>query len=85
MSTYIIGHDAIDLARMAGIQLHKVPASLEEPPDTSWQIAEAQIAAGEDPDLFMVDPYRMTNETAGDTIHALVGMFKAWHDYRTGL
>jgi hypothetical protein len=79
---YIIGQDAIDIAKLADVQLHKVPCSLEEAPDTSWRAAEEQVAAGEDIDLFMIDPYRLTQESAGHIIHALVGVFKAWHDFR---
>lgn len=79
---YVSGKDAIDLARMSGVQLYRVPAAIDEPPDTSWDTADAAVAAGEDPDLFFIDLDRLCNNDAGTIILSLIGAFKAWHDFR---
>jgi hypothetical protein len=77
---YLCGADAVDVARMAGVQLYRVPACIDEPPDTSWATADAAIAAGEDPGLFFIDLDRLKPEDAGTIILSLIGIFKAWHD-----
>lgn len=77
---YLSGRDAIDVAKMSGVQLYRAPCSIEEAPDTAWQTAEAAIAAGADPEEFFLDLDRLAPRDSGSIILSLVGMFKAWHD-----
>lgn len=81
---YLSGNDAIDIARMSGIQMCRVPCKIGDPPDSSWQVAEEAIADGEDPEMFFLDLDHISSDDAGAAILALVGMFKAWHDARGG-
>lgn len=78
---YVSGADAIDLARMSGLQLNRVPCKVDDVPDTSWEVADKLIAEGVDPEEFFMDLDRLTVEQAGHVILCLVGMSKALHDY----
>lgn len=78
---YITGRDAVDLAMLSGVLLRKAPCHAADPADTSWQAAEISLSMGEDPGLFYIDLDNLTSQEAGDLILALVGVFKAIHDF----
>ena len=80
MNGPICGQDAIDLAKMSGVQLCRVPCKVGDPPDTSWQAAEEAIADGDDIDYFFLDLDNITPDDAGKIILAMTGMFRAWTD-----
>lgn len=80
MNGPICGQDAIDLAKMSGVQLCRVPCKVGDPPDTSWQAAEEAIADGDDIDYFFIDLDNICSDDAGKIILALTGMFRAWDD-----
>lgn len=76
---FIVGQDALDIAMMTGLQLHRGETRHNSTPDTAWVTAQALIVAGGATALdFYIDPYALTNVQAGDTIHHLIGLFKAW-------
>ena len=78
---YITGMDAIDIAKLAGLQLHKVPSRSEEEPDTFWRTAEYNITSGlAKPDDYYIDLMRLSPGDSRDIILSLIGMWKASKD-----
>ena len=77
---YLSGSDALDIARMSGIQLCRVPCKIGDPPDTSWQTAEEAIADGDDPINYFLDLDHISSDDAGKAILALTGAFRAFVD-----
>ncbi len=80
MSNYLIGEDAVDLARITGLDLFRMPYGVNDKADTGWKVADDLIAKGEATvDDFLFDLDRLSNEHASHTILSLVGFLKAWH------
>lgn len=78
---YITGTDAIDIAKLAGVQLHKGPARITDEADTSWSNAESQLESGlAKPDDFYIDTMRLSPSDSSDIILSLIGMWKASKD-----
>lgn len=80
-SQYVTGSDAIDIARLTGIQLHRQPARIGAEPDTDWKTAEFLVSAGATPDDFFIDLTRLNAKESADIILSLMGMWKAVRDY----
>ncbi len=81
MNGLLTGTDAIDVARMSGVQLHRAPAHAGDTPDTSWVAAEAAIKAGDaELDDFYIDLDFLPTGDAGTIILCLIAVQKAWHD-----
>lgn len=78
---YITGVDAIDVARLTELELHRGASRISDRPDTSWQQADALVASGTDPDEFYIDINRLSKLEAANVILSLIGAFQAWHDY----
>lgn len=73
---YIVGTDAIDIARITGVQLHRAPCRTTDAADTSWQVADLAIQEGADPAEFFMDPSRLCNSDASTVIHGLAGFIR---------
>ena len=79
---YLSGADAIDVARLTGLQLHRNPAKAGVAPDTDWRTADFLVMAGASPDEFFIDLGRLSPADSADIILSLIGMWKASHDLR---
>ncbi len=83
MNGFITGTDAIDIAKMAGVQLCRAPCRNGEPPDTSWEAAELSMRLGDSVvDDYSIDLDSLPTEDAGNIILCLIAMYKAVFDYR---
>lgn len=81
---FLVGRDAIDLAKVSELQLNRSPCSATSKPDTGWEAAEDAIKAGQaEENDYYIDLDRLCNEDAGQAILSLVGLLKAWLDYCT--
>lgn len=76
---YLTGADAIDLARLTGLQLHRAPARANAVADTDWSTAELLVSSGTNADDFFLDLTRLSSQEASDCIQSLVGLWKAYH------
>lgn len=79
---YIVGRDALDIARMTGLQLHRVPTRRGEKPDTDISVADALIASGQHitENDFFLDTADWTAKDAHDVTESLIGLYKATLD-----
>ena len=78
---YIVGSDAIDIARMTGLQLHRTPARKGAKPDTSWDTAESLIDGKHiTADDFFLDTSNWTADDAHNVTESLIGLYKATLD-----
>lgn len=79
---YIVGSDALDIARMTGLQLHRTPARRGAAPDTSWTVAEGLIASDKrvSVDDFFLDTADWSALDAHDVVESLIGLYKATLD-----
>ena len=83
MNGYLTGGDAIAVAKMSDVQLHRTPCRAGEPADTSWRAAELSIRLGDaTEDDYYLDLDALPVEDAGTVILCLVGMCKAVLDAR---
>lgn len=78
---YITGSDAIDLARLTGLQLHRQPARIGAEPDTDWKTADFLVMGGTPADDFFIDLSRLSTEDASNCVLSLIGIIKAMHDF----
>lgn len=84
MNGFIVGQDAIDVAKLSGVQLHRVPSNADEPADTDWKVAEALVdIGGVTVDSFYIDLDKLPTEDAGSIILSLIAIHKALHDFRS--
>ncbi len=82
MNGFIAGTDAIEVAKISGVQLSRAPCRKGEDPDTNWRTAELCIAMGDAvADDFYIDLDSLPVQDAGTVILCLVGMCKAILDY----
>lgn len=81
MEHYITGTDAIDIARLTGLQLHRHPAKLDAEPDTDWRTAEFLTQSGTSADEFFIDLARLSTQDNINIIVSLIGFWKASKDY----
>lgn len=79
---YITGTDAIDLARLTGLQLHRHPARIGAEPDTDWRTADFLVSAGHSPDDFFIDLARLSPKDYSDIILSLMGLWQAYHEMK---
>lgn len=79
---YIVGRDALDIARMTGLQLHRTPARRGATPDTSVTVAEHLIAnerhVKEEDFFFDTDDW--SPEDTYNVVESLIGLYKATLD-----
>jgi len=73
---YLVGVDAIDLARIAGLQLHRGATRPGDTPDTHWSVADSLIAGGASPDEFFIDVTRLSGEDSANAILSLIGLIR---------
>lgn len=83
-NNYVTGIDAIDLARLTGLQLHRQPARIGAEPDTDWKTAEFLAAGGVPVDDFFIDLSRLSPEDSATCVLSLIGIIKAMHDFMSG-
>ncbi len=80
MNGFVTGNDALDVARMTNVQLHRAPCRNGEPPDTSWEAAELSVRLGDSVvDDYYIDLDSLSNNDAGLIILSLIGAFKAFN------
>ncbi len=77
MSILLAGSDAVDLARLTGLHLHRNPAKRGDTPDTHWLVAERAIATGTPEDEFFIDLQDMPSCDSANAILSLIGLVKA--------
>lgn len=81
MNGFVTGCDALDVARLTGVQLHRAPCRNGEPPDTSWEAAELSMRMGDSAvDDYYIDLDSLTATDAGTIILSLIGAFKAFYN-----
>ncbi len=74
----LAGLDAIDLARISGVQLHRHPCKGGDQADTDWSTAEKAIIAGlADSSDFYVDSKTLTSIESWLIIASLITTIKA--------
>ncbi len=81
MSEYVTGADAIDLARMTELDLHRGKSRIGDKPDVHWTVADYLVSTGVDPEEFFMDLGRMKPADLATIIQSLIGLWKARHDY----
>lgn len=79
---YIVGRDALDIARMTGLQLHRTPARRGAKPDTDIAVAESLIANEKHitEDDFYLDTVDWSAADAHHVTESLIGLYKATLD-----
>ena len=77
MSNYLVGSDAVDLARITGLSLNRSGYRIGDAPDIGWQVADQLVSEGVDPNELFFDLDRLLPADASHVILSLVGLMKA--------
>lgn len=78
---YIVGQDAIDIAKLAGVYMNRDTDRVTDNPVYSWSVAEQLINEGAKAEEFFLDLARFTPEQTVDVVQSLVGLWKLGHEY----